>query len=304
LGDSIQTLAVQAMLASIGIAEDVHLLINRDALSNYANESAKFIMHGVFGAHCFPISEALTPIFFGFNSDERTIFANRQALKRFAPIGCRDTYTTALARAHGIPAYTSGCLTLSFPVRSTESASILRSHFIIAGDGEGAFPEELLAYAPKTFPLNITRIHQRAQAACFPIPRETAVQHLRSAKALLQRYRREANLIITPLLHAATPALAMGIPTIVVRKAYSPRFSALSRLIPIHLPRDFSSIDWSPHTPDFSALKVLQRQAFTDALTGGMALSPAQKELDIFWGQGKIEHTWAKRMARLWSTIH
>ena len=99
------------------------------------------------------------------------------------------------------------------------------------------------------------------------------------ATALLDRYRDEAGLIVTSLLHCALPAIAMGIPVIMFFPPDSPagrqsdmeRFSALAKLIPI---RDVSEMeamtltDWSPVPVEVGAIKL----ALIDRLSAALRL--------------------------------
>lgn len=62
-------------------------------------------------------------------------------------------------------------------------------------------------------------------------------------------------MVLTPLLHAASSAIAMGIPTIVCRVQADARFGHLSRLLPIFTPQTLDGIDWSPRAPDVSDVR-------------------------------------------------
>lgn len=66
----------------------------------------------------FPPSQAIEPLYVSFHLTpgiEKTFFSEKTILhlKKYAPIGCRDTNTVKMMNRHGIDAYFSGCLTLT-----------------------------------------------------------------------------------------------------------------------------------------------------------------------------------------------
>lgn len=63
-------------------------------------------------------SKHINPLFVAFhiNSKVRDSMLSKESieyLKKYEPIGCRDTYTMDLLKGKGIDAYFSGCMTLT-----------------------------------------------------------------------------------------------------------------------------------------------------------------------------------------------
>ncbi len=61
-----------------------------------------------------------------------------------------------------------------------------------------------------------------------------------------QKYKEEAALIITSLLHCSVPCMAAGIPVILAKEQCSYRMGWLEKLLPIYTQEQFSEIDWDP----------------------------------------------------------
>lgn len=94
---------------------------------------------------------------------------------------------------------------------------------------------------------------------------------------LLHMYRQRGKLIITTLLHCALPAIAMGIPVIVLypnnneaaHKSDAERFSSLSRMIRVHTFDRVDEIDWRGQVVDTSKQKLELVDAFLNLKKGG-----------------------------------
>lgn len=253
IGDNIQSIAVRLLLNKIGVPDERITPLNRDNLSKYKGHALSLVMNGVFSGHCFPIPDQIKPIFIGFCTNERTIFKYWDYLKKHEPIGCRDSYTTGLLLSYGISAYTTGCLSMTLEER-TEEVEAGRV-FIVKGDGEGAFPEEVLGQMPSYLQEDLQFVSQRMPVSGYPITDNDVVRANDMAWRLLKAYRECASIVITPLLHAASPCVAMGIPTIIVRHDASTRFSAIDKLMPVYTSQNFNCIDWNAKHIEVAAIR-------------------------------------------------
>ena len=118
VGDYMQALAALQFLPS-GTAP---ILLERDDLSRTSDEHGmvKVIMNG-WWMSCpsnFPPASSIQPLYRSFHLRpriEKFFFTTDTIshLKKYQPIGCRDTNTAEMMQAHGIKAYFSGCLTLT-----------------------------------------------------------------------------------------------------------------------------------------------------------------------------------------------
>jgi hypothetical protein len=223
LGDQIQSLAAEQFLPGIDARFDRDYL--REAMPD---DQYLLIMQGWFSHYperCFPPSDRILPVFFGFHitdwNQSWDYFLQPQVLdylKLHEPIGCRDQHTAAKLSQHGINAYYSSCLTLTFPTR--EKAPLNGKIYTVD------VAEDLIPIA--------------LRKECVPISQN--VQPLWSegikndmAKHLLKTYKDNARLMITTKLHAALPCIAMGIPVIFFGNTGDYRISVIKDLgIPIH----------------------------------------------------------------------
>jgi hypothetical protein len=265
LGDNMQSLAMRYIFAGLGIAEDRMVSVNRDAIPEYSGEEVALLMNGCFYDHCFPIPSAITPVFIGFQASEEVIRNNREELSRHAPIGCRDTRTTALLRRYGVAAFTTGCVTLTLPHRPESSTA--DKVFLVYGSGPGAFPSAALAHMPPHLLSRIEFVCQRLVVTGHPRTEAQIAEAEIYARHLFQSYSEQARLVVTSLHHAATPCIAAGIPVVICRERPNSRFSLLASLLPIYGPDRFHEIDWDRAPLDIRDLKArLLRQLKTKLL--------------------------------------
>ena len=267
LGDWIQSLAVQLLVESLGPAGGEIVKIDRDSLPTYQGPPVRLIMNACFLEHCFPIPPQVEPVFIGFQTSSSGLIREYlDYFKAHQPIGCRDTATRDMFRQQGVDAYITGCLTMSLPLRDERPA--VPKSFFIGGEGPGKMPKSLKRQTPSHVARSSVYQHQREPVTSLPLDDKDALRATELAAGLLATYRQEATLVVTPLLHAAGPSLAMGIPVILARKDERDRFTAINRLLPVHTPGDFDAINWNPACPNIEALKQCLTSLVARALTG------------------------------------
>ncbi len=212
------------------------------------------VFNACFYSHCFPIPENVIPIFVGFQASEDVISKNVDYLKSFEPIGCRDVTTSNHLTKHGVSAYVTGCLTLSFDKRPIDPVD---GRTIVAfGDGSGTLPGGALINMPDRLYDRLDFVFQRRPVHRLPLSEQEMREVEQHARSLLDRYRSSASLVITPLHHAATPCMSSGIPVILCRENVDDRFSFIRNMIPIHTPESFDKVDWDPSAIDLEAVRA------------------------------------------------
>lgn len=267
LGDWIQSLAVQRLVKSLGAADEDIVRVDRDSLPAYQGPPVRLIMNACFLEHCLPLPPQVEPVFVGFQTSSRSLI--RQHLdffKRHQPIGCRDTSTRNFFREEGVDAYITGCLTMTLPLR--EEVPQVPAAYFIGGEGPGKMPTGLKRHTPAGIRKSSIYQHQRESVKSFPLSDGDALTAHHLAEKLLETYRKAATLVVTPLLHAAGPSMAMGIPVILARKDSRDRFSAINRLLPLYTPCDFAVIDWNPAPVKLEELKTCLSSVVGRALAG------------------------------------
>ena len=150
--------------------------------------------------------------------------------------------------ANGVEAYESHCLTMTFPRRLPAASQ--REVFVVSRD-------ERLSQAVPTSLGPFTSILHYSGDTDFE-------RNLARARELLEAYRDRARLIVTSLLHCAMPALALGIPVVMLYPLNTPeghasdqeRFSSLKSLLRIWRFDEMDQVDWSPIPPDIGEIKL------------------------------------------------
>jgi hypothetical protein len=140
-------------------------------------------------------------------------------------------------------------------------------------------PKSLKRQTPAHIAKTSVYQHQRESVTSFPLDDKDALKAAELAAGLLETYRQEASLVVTPLLHAAGPSLAMGIPVILARKDERDRFTAINRLLPVYTPGDFGAIDWHPACPGIEMLKQCLTAVVARALEGGGGPTAGEQQI-------------------------
>ena len=228
LGDEVQTLAAEALLPRV----DVRL--QREELDTARSDRPiHTVMNGWF-MHTpsrWPPSPAIRPLITSFHvarqrgasGEEATpsevIFgeANLAYLRRWAPIGCRDLDTLERCRAAAIPAYFSGCLTLTL-----DRPDVPRDEeLVVLNDVPTAVVEHVRHRTNKD-------VLWTAQLRSRSADREG---RFATARRLIGLYAR-ASCVVTTRLHCALPCLAVGTPVLLLDEQWDQyRFSGLNDLL-------------------------------------------------------------------------
>ena len=266
LGDHIQSLAANRLLARLGI--EPQLCVDRD---NEIATSAKLtefgcpvgiLVNGWFKTNPreWPPHPNLVPLYLGFHirpSQSSTLISDAaiENYRKHGPIGCRDNYTLSLLHRHGVDAFLSNCLSLILP-RRLEYPARQDQVFVVSRDDQilDRIPEDL---GPIRF------VSHYSGSTDFE-------ENMRKAADLLTLYRTRARLVITTLLHCALPAIAMGIPVIVFYpqgtgggdQSDGERFSTLERMIRVFHFDETHKIDWRGRVVEASQYKLALIDAF------------------------------------------
>ncbi len=253
LGDNMQSIAIRLLLRRLGVPSEDIVSINRDTLASYEGPTAALVMNGAFSDWSFPTPPSIRPVFVGLCVSEQTVTRFHDYFSRYQPIGCRDVHTKEIFDRHDISAFVSGCLTLTIPRRAqTASADKV---LVVYGSGAGAFPSTVLEGMPAHLLEQTEFVYQRIPLPRFPLAEAQCLEVEAYARALLDRYAATAKLVVTPLHHAATPCMALGIPVVICREHMDSRFSYLSQFIPVNTPETFGSIDWNPTAVDIEPIR-------------------------------------------------
>lgn len=146
---------------------------------------------------------------------------NLEYLKCFAPVGARDLGTLKLLEKAGVPAYFSGCLTLTLRPKGLER----RDDLIVLVDVSNEVVAEVRSRTKRKILLLSAAIGENILSRADPSYRA------KEASALLA-YLESAHCVITTRLHSALPCLAFNTPVFLIDAALDQhRFEGLNRLL-------------------------------------------------------------------------
>lgn len=152
LGDDIQSIAALQFLPW------VDYFVDRESIGLYKiPQNTRIIMNGWFlhRPHNWPPARNLHPLFVSFHitpSVAARIVNSKSSLKylkNYSPIGCRDLYTKSLLEKADLPAYFSGCLTLTLGCKIRKPLQRTTNVLIVDLDEDAIpyVPEEILKLA-------------------------------------------------------------------------------------------------------------------------------------------------------------
>ena len=263
LGDDMQSYALEKFLPHVDYLIDLE---NLDSFYTIAGEKVAAFLGGWYlHRKLLPISFHLT------NREGRGIFTltdyGAEWLKKISPIGCRDEGTAEFLGVHGVPAYVSGCCTLTikpfadvvphgkiviadcskevidFVKKNTRKKIVTVSHRYAVDK----LPPEVVAYAEEHDKKDI--IPTSHEPELFDEPHEKVFykgtwSYRRALMEGLLRFYQGASLVVTGRLHAALPCLAMGVPVLMINgeeKLFHYRFSTFTPYVNHTTPKDFIS---------------------------------------------------------------
>lgn len=253
VGDEIQSVAAWRLLPKLDT------LVDRDFLNEFQPKvPTKLIVNGWFShrPRGFGIRANVEPLLISLHvnphapaSHDARAFTDvirespriREDLARFGPVGARDQATCDFLNDLGIPAYLSGCLTLT--LERTPGAD--RGEAIVLADVSEPVRQRVRATASRPV------VEERHELSKFHTPPSAFA----TAQRILDLYQR-AHLVITSRLHVALPCLAFGTPVMLVRREFEdPRFDVLGTLVHRFSDAEFldlppSRLDDPPANPD------------------------------------------------------
>ena len=129
----------------------------------------------------------------------------KEYLKRYEPIGCRDTYTRDLLKKNGVNAYFSGCMTLTL----NKFDDIKKEDDILVVDVKDEIYKKISELTDKKIERITNNLDSKEHSKLKWKKRKKKVE------AYLKKIQK-ASLVITPRLHCALPSLALETPILFI----------------------------------------------------------------------------------------
>lgn len=281
LGESIQYIAMDGIMRSIGLPEEDMPDVTANDVKNYVGDPlilpGKFILNDRPINNVIPFADDVYPIFISsvMLRNEAVAPALVEYLKKHEPIGCRDEQARTMLRELGIRAYLMGCFTMCLPRRRKEPENG-KVFFVDTS-------ENLEPFIPEELKKDAVRISHAIPVTATEITPEEDDRLNAIGAGLLKRYADEAKLVVTSRLHAAAPCLAMGIPVILASDNIDFRYGWLDKFIPIHTLDEYPSIDWAPAAVDVSYVRELIQEYLSRRIAGDPSAEEALQKLDAYY---------------------
>ena len=244
IGDYIQTKAVIDMIHPIN-----HKVLDREGLHKFKGSKIKTIINGWFmeNPKNWPPNNNISPLFISFHinpSAEKELLKPESLnyLKQYEPIGCRDTYTQNVLQKNGIKSYYSSCITTTFNRDKYITNKTQPEGVIVIGAFDRLNPSIDFS---SIYRLLLTLIKYPINKFKYLIKKQSFENHLRNQNILVKKYHQitkrkisshkqglklandmlkeiaKSEIIITSRIHAALPALAMGLRVIFINEGLS-----------------------------------------------------------------------------------
>lgn len=229
IGDDVQSYAAKRFLPT------VDYVIDREALDTFDShgEVVKAIMNGwyMYSKFNWPPASVIDPLWVAMHISENDYFGIGERflegiggdyLRHYAPIGARDVSTLEMLERNHIPAYLSGCLTLTIP----QFDNVEKTNEVLLVD----LDEKSEAIVRKRYPAeNFQSVTHNVNAEEYSAL--SAEDRLQRVEKLLRRYQ-GAKCVITSRLHCALPCLALRTPVLLVyKREYAPRMQSFLTLL-------------------------------------------------------------------------
>lgn len=225
-GDEIQSIAASNFLPKIDYFIDRERIASNDFPEQ---EKIKLIMNGWYmhDQSQWPPASNIIPLLTSMHIMPKKkyfikrIFSeeNREYLKKYGPIGCRDLGTLELFEKHNIPAFFSGCMTLTLQ----KNENIKKQDFILCVDIRDDIVDKIK---------KITKRDVYCITPAFNYPLLSPKEKFQYAKCFLNAYQ-SAAAVLTTRLHTAMPCLALETPVLLIDDSNGAdiRFAGLGDLV-------------------------------------------------------------------------
>lgn len=212
IGDEIQSVAAMRFLPKIDYYCHRERLDQFHLPPDAPSDKVKLIMNAwwMWQPTHFPPSDAIDPLLISmyFWQDGRQKFTRPEVfdyLRKHGPVGCRDKDSMRFLLDHEVPAYFSGCLTMTL-LGNPEYRKKKGGDYVLCVD----LPAHLEAEVRRRTDRPVYNVSRMLSAAF------TAVGRIQLAKIILALYQ-GAHCIVTSRLHVSLPSLAMGVPVLLLR---------------------------------------------------------------------------------------
>ncbi|MBD8389758.1 polysaccharide pyruvyl transferase family protein [Dysgonomonas sp. BGC7] len=232
LGDVLQGMVAKPFLPQNAIPAD------REDLASLDKNEQGLLVGNAWYMHSwdrFPPPDNIQPVYVSVHIAESKMLKEKYVRDHFlknAPIGCRDKKTLNLFLGWGIPAYYSGCLTITTE-RRPEINNTGKGEYLLVDNVDHPIPDNVVMALEKQFKQQFIRVSHNPPVADISFDQYVDEASL-LMNSLLERYCKAA-LVITTKIHCALPCLAMGANVVLIHPNLNdPRIASVSEFMQIY----------------------------------------------------------------------
>lgn len=142
-----------------------------------------------------------------YHIDQRHITEGygKEYMKKYEPIGCRDSYSKNILKENGIKSYFSGCMTLTL----NRFEDVEKEDYILLVDASDSIYEKIKTMTDKRIErITNNRDSEEYSKLDWKTRKENVIEYLKTIQ--------KASVVITPRLHCALPSLALQTPVLLI----------------------------------------------------------------------------------------
>lgn len=227
---------LQGMVAKAFLPQDSRV-VDREELALMDNAEDAYLIANGWYLHSFekfPPPASVSPLYVSVHVANAGLLrtkAVRTHFKHHGPVGCRDHKTLNLFLGWGIPAYFSGCLTVTTEARAPINGTG-EGECLLVDNVDHPIPDDVQLKLESLLGEKLTRVSHNP-----PNTKGTLEEYDQKASAhmemLLARYCR-ARLVITTKIHCALPCIGMGANVLVIHPNPSdPRLDTVREFVQV-----------------------------------------------------------------------
>lgn len=231
IGDILQGMAAAQFLSQDSVAVD------REKLYMMSKEIPGFLLATGWFMHdytLFPPPPNITPFYISVHVANSNFLRHahiREHFRMHGPVGCRDKKTLYLFLGWGIPAYYSGCLTITIP-NKTPIHNDQDGAFLIVDNIDHPVPDAVLEKIESMLQRKLLRVSHDPTDISLPFE-DYVLSGTARMQSLLNQYC-DASMVITTKIHCALPCLGMGANVVLIHPNPSdPRLQTVRQFMQI-----------------------------------------------------------------------
>lgn len=246
-------------------------VVDREDLASIDPRQESFLIANGWYMHSFerfPPPGNVKPLYIAVHVADSALLRDPMVREHFranGPVGCRDHKTLKLFLGWGIPAYYSGCLTVTTEARAPINTAG-SGECLLVDNVDHPVPEDVKRKLEELLGHELTRVSHDPPDTSGTLD-EYDLKATAQMEALLERYCR-ARVVITTKIHCALPCLGMGANVVMIHpNPNDPRLDTVREFVDVLAYSELLDLE-SITRPAIHHRALESRQAFLCSVVG------------------------------------